>query len=191
MTDTQTTTSQYLYRTLLALSILSVSVFAVKNKLPRRNAAWAALHAGRTTSEGIHGALDFNFKFDQNMYALQFQVFQVCVPDGCVSRPHSSYNFLYGRSYSLNYYTHYYFQSGIAAVQLRKNCGNKFIGWAGPGETNPAYVWECAQDTEAGIPVRAGILSGNFIGLSFELTGLLTPSYQIIGAQIGMPLGVF
>lgn len=179
MTYTQRTTSHYLFKVLLLVSILSVSAFAVKNRLPRRNAAWATLHAGRTTTEGVHGALDFNFKFDQNMYALQFQVFQVCVPNGCVSRPHSSYNFLYGRSYSINHFTHYYFQSGVSAVQLRKNCIPVPVGN------------NCGEEMEAGIPLRLGIMSGNFVGLSLELTGLFTPSYHMVGAQIGMPLGVF
>lgn len=176
-------------RIALIVLILALQSHSVENKLARRNAAWANLHAGRTLTEGIHGALDFNFKFDTNMYGLQFQVFQVCVPNGCVSRPHSSYNFMYGKAYSINHYTHYYFQAGVSAVQLRKSCKSILVGY--DGLANPIYTVTCNEGLEGGIPMRAGIMAGNFIGVSFELTGLITPSYQIVGAQVGMPLGVF
>lgn len=176
---------------IILLVICLSQAHAIKNKLPMRHAGWATLSGGYTLSEKYHGAIDFNFKFDQNMYALQFQVFQICDEFGCVTGPHSAYNFLYGQAYNLNSWATVYAQSGLSVMQIRNNCSPVGNPIAVDGLGNPLFRNECGESTEAGLPLRVGIQGGHFVGVSLEFIAIVTPNRSIIGGQFGIPLGVF
>lgn len=162
---------------------MTQGALAVDNKLARRNSGWATLSGGYTPSEKYHGAVDFSFVFDTDMYALQFQAYQICDPDGCVDAPHSSINFLYGKAMHPTHWSTLFAQTGAAIVQLRKDCH------AVPNGAGTKNI--CNEELSWGVPFRAGVMGGHFIGLSLELTALLSPKYQVFGGQVGIPLGVF